>query len=74
MKKSAVLLLEGRADGVCAGGRIAGAYVDLFGCASGAAIVVNAVGNVANDAAVAAAGVLFIFMIHHNLKLLSVSS
>ena len=28
----------------------------------------------ANDAAVAAAGVLFIFMIHHNLKLLSVSS
>jgi hypothetical protein len=60
------LLLERCADRVCAGGSVAGADVDLFGCAGGAAVVVNAVGNVANDAAVAAASVLFIFMIHHN--------
>lgn len=59
-------LLERCADCVCAGGRIAGAYVDFFGCASGAAVVVNAVGYVANNSAVATAGVLFIFMIHHN--------
>jgi hypothetical protein len=60
------LLLERCADRVCAGGSVAGADVDLFGCAGGAAVVVNAVGNVANDAAVAAASVLFIFMVHHN--------
>ena len=60
------LLFERCADRVCAGRCIAGAYVDLFCRAGGVAVVVNAVGNVANDAAVAMASVLFIFMIYHN--------
>ena len=69
-----VLLFESSADCVCAGRCIAGSYVDGFCRAGGAAVVVNAVGYVANNAVVALAGVLFIFMIHHFQKLLSVSS
>ena len=68
MKNSTVLLLEGRADGVCAGGRIAGTDVDLFSGAGAGAVVIYAVGNVANNAVVAFAGVLFIFAVHHNFK------
>ena len=69
-----VFLLERCADCVCAGCRVAGTYVDGFRCASGVAVVVNAIGNVANNAAIAFASVLFIFFVHHFQKLLSVSS
>ena len=62
------LLLERRADCVCAGRCVAGADIDFFCCASGVAVVVNAIGNVANNAAVAFAGVLFIFFVHHFQK------
>jgi hypothetical protein len=63
-----VLLLEGSANSICAGCCVAGTYVDGFCCASGASVVVNAVGNVANNAVVAFAGVFFVFIIHHFSK------
>ena len=72
-KSVGVFLLEGSADCVCAGCCVAGAYVDRFRRAGGSAVVINAVGNVTNDAVIAFAGVLFIFVIHHFQKLLSVS-
>ena len=68
------LLFERSANCVCAGGSVAGAYVDCLCRAGGAAVVVNAIGNVAYNAVIAFAGVLFVFVIHHFQKLLSVSS
>ena len=67
-------LFERCADCVCAGRCVAGTYVDRFGCASRFAVMVNAVGNVANDAVIASASVLVVFIIVHFEKLLSVSS
>ena len=73
-KSVCVFLLECRTDCICAGCGVAGTYIDGCCCASVFAVVVNAVGNVANHAVVALAGVLFVFVIHHFKKLLSVSS
>ena len=61
MKKSAVLLLEGRADGVCAGGRIAGTDVDLFSGAGAGAVVIYAVGDVTGNTVVLVAGLAGLF-------------
>ena len=49
---SVVFLLEGCADGVCAGGCIAGTDVDLFRCAGAGAVMICAVGYVAGNAVV----------------------
>ncbi len=67
-KSVCVFLLECCADCVCAGCGVAGTYVDGCGCASAFAVVVNAVGNVANNAVIAFAGVFFVFVIHHIFK------
>ena len=67
-KSVGVFLLEGSADCVCAGCCVAGTYVDGFCGASAFAVVVNAVGNVANNAVIAFAGVFFVFVIHHIFK------
>ena len=70
-KSGVCLLLEGCTNGVCAGVCIAGTYVDLFCGAGACAVVVNAVGNVAGNAAVCVAGLTGFFMgIHcvHELK------
>ena len=53
---SGVFLLEGCADGVCAGGCIAGADVDFFSGAGACAVVISAVGHVAGNAVVFFAG------------------
>ena len=64
MKKSAVLLLEGRADSVCAGGRIAGTDVDLFSGAGAGAVVIYAVGDVAGNTVVLVAGLFRGIVVH----------
>ena len=63
---SVCFLLEGSADGICAGGSIAGADVDLFSGAGVGAIVVYAVGYVAANAFVASAGFAGLFIGLHN--------
>lgn len=70
---SAVFLLEGCADGICAGGRIAGTDVDLFGGAGAGAVVVYAVGHVAGNAGVLVAGLTGLFrrIVVHGFKILS---
>ena len=68
------LLLEGSADGVCAGVCIAGTNIDLFCGAGACAVVVNTVGNIAGNAAVGVAGLTGLFVgIHcvHEFKILS---
>ena len=68
------LLLEGCTNGVCAGVCIAGTYIDLFCGAGACAVVVNAVGNVAGNAAVGVTGLTGFFVgIHcvHEFKILS---
>ena len=49
-------MLEGCADGVCAGGCVAGADVDFFSCAGAGAVVVRAVGYVTGNAVIFFAG------------------
>ena len=55
-KRSAVFLLEGCANGIRAGGGVAGADVDLFGGAGACAVMVYAIGYVAGNTVVFFAG------------------
>ena len=71
-RSGGAFLFEGGADGVCAGGGIAGSDVYRFGCAGAVLCVIGAVGNIAYNAVVAFAGDLVIVFVHL-LKLLSVS-
>ena len=64
-----VFLLKGSADGICAGVCIAGTDVDLFCGAGVCAVVINAVGYVAGNAAVCVAGLAGLFIgigVHHS--------
>lgn len=63
---SGCFLLEGSADGICAGGSVAGADVDLFSGASVGAVVIYAVGYVARNAFIASAGLAGLFIGLHN--------
>ena len=54
-------MLEGCANGIRAGGGVAGADVDLFGCAGACAVVINAVGYVAGNTVVFFAGLAGFF-------------
>ena len=60
-KQSVCFLLEGCADGVRAGGRVAGTDVDLFRGAGACAVVISAVGHVAGNAVVFFAGLAGFF-------------
>ena len=60
-KRSIRFLLEGCADGVCAGGRVAGSDVDLFSRTGAGAVVIRAVGYVAGNAVIFFAGVAGFF-------------
>ena len=60
-KRSIRFLLEGCADGVCAGGRVAGADVDLFSRTGAGAVVIRAVGYVAGNAVIFFAGLAGVF-------------
>jgi hypothetical protein len=54
-------LLEGCADGVCAGGCVAGADVDLFSRTGAGAVVIRAVGYIAGNAVIFFAGLAVFF-------------
>ena len=73
LRSSGGFLLEGCADGIRAGGCIAGADVDLFSGANACAVVVNAIGDVAGNAGILMTGLTGFFgRIVHNLKILSI--
>ena len=61
-----VFLLEGCANGICAGICVAGAYVDFFCGAGIGAVMVDAVGDVAGNTVVGVAGFagLFLRIVH----------
>ena len=63
---SVCFLLEGSADGICAGGSIAGADVDLFSGAGVGAIMIYAVGYITANAFVTSAGLAGLFIGLHN--------
>lgn len=63
---SVCFLLEGSADGICAGGSIAGADVDLFSSAGVGAIMIYAVGYITANAFVTSAGLAGLFIGLHN--------
>lgn len=63
---SVCFLLEGSADGICAGGSIAGADVDLFSGAGVGAIMIYAVGYITANAFVTSAGLAGFFIGLHN--------
>ena len=58
---SVCFLLEGSADGICAGGSIAGADVDLFSRTGAGAVVIRAVGYIAGNAVIFFAGLAGFF-------------
>ena len=60
MRRSDLLLLEGRADRVCAGGCIAGTDRDLLCSAIGLAVVVDAILYIALDPLDMLAAILFV--------------
>lgn len=63
---SVCFLLEGSADGICAGGSIAGTDVDLFSGAGVGAIMIYAVGYITANAFVTSAGLAGLFIGLHN--------
>ncbi len=70
-------LLEGCANGICAGGCVAGADIDLFGCAGACAVVIDAVGYVARNTVVFFAGFTGSFggiVVHRSLSFQSKKS
>ena len=69
-------MLEGCADGVCAGGCVAGAYVDFCCCAGVGTIVINAVGYITGNAFVLVAGFAGFFgrIVVHSFKILSIKN
>lgn len=58
---SAVFLFEGRADGLGAGGCVAGADVDFFCCAGAGTVMINTIGHVAGNTAVLMTGLTGLF-------------
>ena len=70
-------MLEGCANGIRAGGGVAGADVDLFGCAGACAVVINAVGYVAGNTVIFFAGFTGSFrgiVVHRSLSFQSKKS
>lgn len=69
-----VFLFESRANGICAGGRIAGTDVDLFGGTGAGAVMINAIGYVTGNTAVLMTGLTGLFrgIVVHGLKILSI--
>jgi hypothetical protein len=70
-------LLEGCTNGICAGGCVAGADIDLFGCAGACAVVIDAVGYVAGNTMVFFAGLTGSFggiVVHRSLSFQSQKS
>ena len=64
-----MFLFECCADGVCAGGCIAGADIDFFSSASAGAVVIYAVGNIAGNAGVLMTSFAGLFgRIVHNIQ------
>lgn len=63
---SGCFLLEGSADGICAGGSVAGADINFFSGASVGTVVIYAVGYVARNAFIAFAGLAGLFIGLHN--------